>query len=73
MPASIEHGHSPTAEHPVCNRNEDQSQNQNVPNKKIFDTSLLVWRPAHDDHKRGKQMMSSLQLYRKSTLLQPYP
>ena len=42
--------------------NDYHRQNQSVPKKKIFDTSPLVWRPAHDDHKRGKQMVSSLQL-----------
>ena len=57
-PASVQDGPLATAETPK--RNEFHCQNSH--SKKIFDTSPLVWRPAHDDHKRDTQRMSSLQL-----------
>ena len=59
-PASMRDNPLTNTENPVSNHNDLQSQGS--PSNKIFDTSPLVWRPAHNDHKRETQMMSSLQL-----------
>ena len=59
-PASIQDLPLTTTENPVSYHNDLQSQDS--PSKKIFDTSPLVWRPAHNDHERETQSMSSLQL-----------